>query len=226
MYRQTHEDEPDKKEYLNIVTKKSTIVPEMSTTTDNDNFSAALFGKTRRAVLALLYSHHDEAFYLRQIIRAAGVGLGAVQREVKRLSDAGIIRRTVRGNQVYYQANPECPVFAELKSLMVKTAGVADVLREALAPIAGQIASAFVYGSMANGEATAASDVDLLVVGDIDEMALHRALSEAENRLARPVNYTLMTQLEFHERSSEQGGFLARVLSGSKIMILGSTDEI
>ena len=211
---------------MSIVTKKSTIVPEMSTATGNDKLSAALFGKTRRAVLALLYSHDDEAFYLRQIIRAAGVGLGAVQREVKRLSDAGIIRRTVRGNQVYYQANPECPVFAELKSLMLKTTGLADVLREALAPLAEQIASAFVYGSMANGEATAASDIDLLVVGNIDEMALHRALSQAENRLARPVNYTLMSQLEFHERRSEKGGFLARVLSGSKIMILGSTDGI
>ena len=211
---------------LNTVPRRGTIVPRMGTLPDNDNLSTTLFGKTRRAVLALLYSHDDEAFYLRQIIRIADVGLGAVQREVKRLSDAGIIRRTVQGNQVYYQANPECPVFAELKGLIVKTAGVVDVLREALAPLASQVAVAFVYGSVASGEATSASDVDLLIVGDIDEMALHRALSQAEHRLARPVNYTFLSQLEFHERSSEKGSFLARVLSGPKLMILGSIDEI
>jgi predicted nucleotidyltransferase len=131
-----------------------------------------------------------------------------------------------RGKQVYYQANIKCPIFAELKSVIVKTAGLADVLREALAPISSQIAIAFVYGSMASGESNSASDIDLLVVGNIDEMALHGALSQAENRLGRPVNYTLMSQLEFDKRRSEKGGFLDRVLSGKKIMILGSIDGI
>jgi DNA-binding transcriptional ArsR family regulator len=98
----------------------------MSTSSTTSNFSAALFGQTRRALLALLYGHPDEAYYLRQLVRAGGLGLGAVQREVKRLAEAGILRRTVRGHQVYYQANPECPVFAELKGLAVKTAGPAD----------------------------------------------------------------------------------------------------
>ena len=192
----------------------------------NNGLATTLFGKARRAILSLLYGHTDEAFYLRQIVRGTGIGLGPVQRELKQLTDAGIVQRTVRGKQVYYQANVECPIFAELKGLIVKTVGLADVLREALAPLARQITFAFIYGSMANGEAASASDIDLLVVGNIDEMALHRALSQAENRLARPVNYTLMSQREFHERRSEKGGFLARVLSGPKIMILGSTDEI
>jgi predicted nucleotidyltransferase len=211
---------------LNTVPKKGTIVPIMGTPPVNNNLSATLFGKTRRAVLALLYGHADEAFYIRHIVRVAGAGHGAVQRELKQLTDSGIIQRMERGKQVYYQANIKCPIFAELKSVIVKTAGLADVLREALAPLAEQIASAFVYGSMANGEAISASDIDLLVVGNIDEMALHGALSQAENRLARPVNYTLMSQLEFDKRRSEKGGFLARVLSGPKIMILGSIDGI
>jgi len=106
---------------LNSVTKKGTIVSKMSTVTNINNISAALFGKTRRAVLSLLYSHTDEAFYLRQIARAAGVGLGAVQRELRQLSDAGIIQRTVKGKQVYYQANEKCPIFNELKSVVRKT---------------------------------------------------------------------------------------------------------
>lgn len=90
---------------------------------------AILFGKTRRAVLAALYGHPGEAFYLRELVRATGVGLGAVEREVKKLTDAGVIRRTTRGRQVYYEANPECPIFPELRSLIAKTAGMADVLR-------------------------------------------------------------------------------------------------
>ena len=115
----------------------------MSAINITDNLSATLFGKTRRAVLALLYSHADESFYLRQIARTADVGMGAVQREVKKLSKAGIIRRTVRGRHVYYQANPECPIYAELKSLVIKTVGVGDVLRAALVPITDRITVAF-----------------------------------------------------------------------------------
>jgi len=192
----------------------------------DNGLATTLFGKARRAVLSLLYGHAEEAFYLRQIARATGIGLGPVQRELKQLTDSGIIQRMERGKQVYYQANIKCPIFAELKSVIVKTAGLADVLREALAPISSQIAIAFVYGSMASGESNSASDIDLLVVGNIDEMALHGALSQAENRLGRPVNYTLMSQLEFDKRRSEKGGFLDRVLSGKKIMILGSIDGI
>jgi predicted nucleotidyltransferase len=198
----------------------------MSTSSGNNGLATTMFGKARRAVLSLLYGHTDEAFYLRQVVRVTGIGLGPAQRELKQLTDAGIIQRMVRGKQVYYQANVKCPIFAELKSLIVKTAGLADVLRETLAPLAEQIAIAFVYGSMASGEATSESDIDLLVVGNIDEMALHGALSQAENRLGRPVNYTLMSQLEFDKRRSEKGGFIARVLLGQKIMILGSIDEI
>ncbi|MCJ7515566.1 MAG: nucleotidyltransferase domain-containing protein [Dehalococcoidia bacterium] len=198
----------------------------MSTLSVSNGLATTLFGKARRAILSLLYGHAEEAFYLRQIARTTGIGLGPVQRELKQLTDAGIIQRTVRGKQVYYQANVSCPIFAELKGLIIKTVGLADVLREVLAPLAEQITTAFVYGSMANGEAISASDIDLLVVGDIDEMALHRALSQAENQLGRPVNYTLMSHREFDERRSQKDGFLARVLSGQKIMILGSINGI
>ncbi len=119
---------------LNSVTKKGTIVPKMGISGNSGSLSAALFGKTRRAVLSLLYGHADEAFYLRQIARAAGVGLGAVQRELRQLSDAGIIQRTVRGRQVYYRANPECPIFAELKGVVVEEAHNKQPLRVAETP--------------------------------------------------------------------------------------------
>ncbi len=103
---------------MTIVPKKGTIVPIMGTQIKNDSPSAALFGKTRRAILSLLYSHTGEAFYLRHILRVAGVGHGAAQRELKQLSDAGVLQRTVKGKQVYYQANPASPIFQDLKGLL------------------------------------------------------------------------------------------------------------
>lgn len=185
-----------------------------------------LGSKLRAKVLGWLFSHPDERYFVRQLTALLKEDSTNISRELARLEKMGILVSTQVGRQKHYQANKKCAIFDELRGLAVKTTGLTDVLREALAPIVDQIASAFVYGSMASDEATAASDVDLLVVGNIDEMALHRALSQAENRLARPVNYTLMSQLEFHERRSEKGGFLDRVLSGPKIMILGSTDGI
>ena len=136
---------------MKVVAKRGTIVPDMSTYRECDTLSMTLFGKTRRAVLSLLYGHADESFYLRQIARIARVGLGAAQREVKQLSDAGILHRVVRGRQVYYQANRHCPVFGELKSLVLKTAGAAAVIQAALAPLADRIRAAFLYGSTAHG---------------------------------------------------------------------------
>src|SRR5579863_9315074 len=157
----------------------------MSTAFAKSGLSAALFGQTRRAILALLYSHPDQSYYLRQLVRSAGVGLGAAQREVKHLSDAGIIRRTVRGHQVFYQANPDCPVFEELKGLMVKTAGVADVLRAALAPLAAQIRVAFIYGSVAGLAQRNGSDVDVMVVGEPAFGEVVAALGGAQETLSR-----------------------------------------
>ena len=182
----------------------------------------ALFGKTRRAVLGLLYARPDEAFYLRQITRELQAGQGAVQRELKRLVDAGLLIREARGREVHYHANRACPIFGELHGLVLKTVGLADVLRAALLPFQGDITLAAVYGSQAAGTATAGSDVDLLVVGTVEEMALHKAVAGAETSLARTVNYTLLTPREFARRRRERGGFVARILAGPLIPLLGS----
>jgi len=191
-----------------------------------DNLSATLFGKTRRAVLSLLYSHTDESFYLREIARAAGVGLGAVQREVKHLSDSGIISRTVRGNQVYYQANPHCPIFQELKDLVIKTAGVGDVLRAALAPLAGRIGVALIYGSLARGKESRASDVDLLVVGDVTFAEVVSALGDAQETLGREINPTVYPPDEFQSKLGEGHHFLTSVSKEPCIFLIGGEDEL
>ncbi len=188
------------------------------------DLAGALFGKTRRAVLGLLYARPDEAFYLRQIIREVRAGQGAVQRELERLADAGIVLREARGREIYYQANRACPIFAELHGLAVKTVGLADVMRLTLDPLKDRIALAAVYGSQAAGTATAGSDIDVLVVGSVEEMALHKAITEAEARLARSVNYTLLSPREFARRRRERGGFIARILAGPTILLLGQLD--
>ncbi len=202
-----------------------TFEPDMGTIEQN-NLSDALFGKVRLAVLALFFSHPDDSFYLRQIVRMTGVGQGAVQRELKRLTEAGIITRTARGRRVDYQVNQDCPLFAELKSMITKTAGLADVLRKALDPLVKKIEMAFIYGSQADGTAGGTSDVDLMVIGDVDELDLHRAIAKAEEKLVRTVNYTLIDRKEFNRRRSEKGGFLERVLNGEMIFIVGNSENV
>jgi predicted nucleotidyltransferase len=194
----------------------------MGAHTASTDLGSALFGKARRAVLGLLYARPDEAFYLRQITREVQAGQGAVQRELKRLVDAGLLTREARGREVHYRANRACPIFAELHGLVLKTVGLADVLRGALLPFQTDITLAVVYGSQAAGTARSGSDVDLLVVGTVEEMALHKAVADAETQLARTVNYTLLTPREFARRRRERGGFVARVLDGPLIPLLGS----
>lgn len=211
---------------LKIVPKRGTIVPTMSTLSDTDNLSRTLFGKARRAVLSLLYSQVDDAFYLRQIVRAAGVGLGAVQREVKQLSDAGIIQRIVRGRQVYYQANPQCPVFAELKALVMKTVGIAAVIQAALAPLADRIRIAAIYGSIARSEEYRGSDVDLLVVGEATFAEIVSALHQAESTINREINPTVYPPAEFRSKVAAGHQFLNTVLKEPVLFLIGDKREL
>jgi uncharacterized protein len=188
--------------------------------------SSTLFGRNRRAVLGLLYGHPDQEYYLRQIVRAAGGGHGAVQRELEQLSDAGIIRRCVRGSQVYFQANAECPIFAELRSVIVKTAGAADVLRSALAPLGDRIRLAFLYGSMARTQQKATSDVDVLVVGKVEFREIVAALAEAQSQLGREVNPTVFGVDEFRAKISARHHFLQNVLKREKVFLIGDGREL
>jgi len=185
-----------------------------------------LFPPARRKVLAFLLAGPQVRWHLRDVARKTGLALGTVRRELKGLVQAGILTEVRDGNRTYYQADTRCPVISDLTALMRKTAGLADALRAALKPLAERIDAAFIYGSEASGKATTGSDVDLAVVGDVDEMALHRAVGLAEQQLSRTVNYTLLSRREFRRRRKERGGFLARILGGPKIAILENPDEI
>ena len=148
--------------------------------------------------------------------RLADGGLAAIQRELKQLTDAGIIRRTKSGHQVYFQANPDCPIAAELKGIIIKTAGAADVLRVALSGLTERISLALIYGSFARGQQHAESDVDLLVVGEVEFAEVVAALSEAQTRLSREVNPTVHSPDEFAAKIGSQPSFLKNQSSVAK----------
>jgi uncharacterized protein len=194
--------------------------------TPSNALSETLFSKSRRAVLALLYGNPDQAFYLRQIVRATGGGHGAIQRELKSLADAGILQRTVRDRQVYFQAGSDCPVFDELKALIVKTAGVADVLRAALAPLGDRIQLAWLYGSVARARQRRDSDVDVLVVGDVAFREVVAALSHAQSQLGREVNPTVYATDEFRAKLAAGHHFLTSVLKTEMILLIGNDREL
>jgi len=191
-----------------------------------DNLSSALFGKTRRAVLGLLYSRADEAFYLRQIQRLAGVGLGSLQRELKQLTNAEIIVRNVRGQHVYFQANSKCPIFDELKSLVIKTVGIGDSLRASLSQFYDRINFALVYGSFASGDEHRGSDVDILVVGNVTFAEIASILSPVQQQLGREINPTVYSMDEFKNKLLGENHFLKSVLEGPKLFLIGDENEL
>jgi len=194
----------------------------MSTINQNNQLSLTLFGKTRRAVLALLFSHADESFYLRQIEKLTGVAAGPLQRELKQLTGASIVTRSESGRQVYYQANRQNAVFAELRGLVIKTTGVADVLLRALSPLSHQIECAFIYGSFAAGKENARSDLDLMVVGSVSLEQLIETLKEPEDILGREISPSLYEPREITRRLRVEEPFIIKVLREPKIMLLGA----
>ncbi|MGB7758620.1 MAG: nucleotidyltransferase domain-containing protein [Bryobacteraceae bacterium] len=192
-----------------------------------DPIGAALFGATRQAVLRLLFGHTDRRFYQRQVIRSIGLGSGTVQRELEQLVSAGILTRTVEGRQTYFQANRACPVFEELHGLIRKTFGVAQVLQSSLAALADRIQIAFIYGSMATGDETGGSDVDVMIIGkkvSMDDVV--PALADAQRDLAREVNPSVYRTAEFCRKLAQGQHFLSSVMSAPKIYLIGDENEL
>jgi predicted nucleotidyltransferase len=186
----------------------------------------ALFTKTQRQVLGLLFGHPDRTFYINEIVRMAEVGIGTVQRELGKLTSAGLLTVKKIGNQRHYQANPKSAVFKELRGIVLKTFGVADELRQSLAPFLEKIVVAFVYGSIARGTDTASSDIDLMIISaDLGYPEVISAFAEAEAKLGRTVNPTLYSPAEIGRKLSEDNNFLKRVTGQEKIFLIGSADD-
>jgi predicted nucleotidyltransferase len=186
----------------------------------------SLFGHTRSALLGMLYGHSDESFYLRQLVRAVGAGHGALQRELKHLTDLGLIVRRVQGNQVLYQANSQSPIFSEIKSLIAKTVGIHDVIRSALATLGSDIQIAFVYGSVARQSERANSDVDLMVLGTVPFSNVVSVLGPAQKALGREINPTVFAVDEFRSKLGAGNHFLRGLMKEKKLFVLGTENEL
>jgi len=187
----------------------------------------ALFTPVQQRVLTLLFAQPERSFQSAELIRLVGSGTGATHRVLSRLTETGLVGAQRVGNQKHYRANPDSPIFQELRGLVIKTMAVVEPVRRVLAPLSDQISAAFVYGSIAKGEESVHSDIDLLVLTDtLTYPDLIELLQEAEDLLGRPVNPTLMGVAEWQAKRREPDSFARRVAAGPKLMIMGSEDEL
>lgn len=198
-----------------------TIVSRMGTVSA---LSDTLFGRTRGAVLAVLFRHIGESYYLRQLARMTGIALGPVQRELRQLVDAGLVTRKTLGTHILYSVNEASPVFAEMRSLVAKTVGIHDVLAAALEPLESKINLAFVYGSVARSRESHQSDIDLMIVGSVHFPDVVERIADAQKTLNREINPTVYTINEF--RSKVRGNFLKTVLGEKKLFVIGDENVL
>lgn len=186
----------------------------------------ALFSGLQQRLLAVLFGQPDRSFYGNELLRLTGTGRGALQRELEKLVSADLVTVTPVGNQKHYQANAAAPIFAELRGIVMKTLGLADVLRTALNAVADRIELAFVFGSVAKGTDTATSDIDLMVVTETLTYAdLFEGLAAAEQVLGRKVNPTLYTSAALAEKVRTENNFVLRVLSQPKIFLIKGAED-
>jgi predicted nucleotidyltransferase len=177
----------------------------------------------RQQVLAALFGHPERSFYTNELMRIAESGTGAVQRELESLSACGLVTVRRQGNQKHYQANSRSPIFSELCSIVTKTFGVTDLLRQGLGPLSDKIAYAFLYGSIVKGQAHAESDIDVMIVADdLTLEAVFAALEPVQVQLGRPISPTLYTRNEFQRRREAKNPFLIKVLMGEHIVLMGN----
>ena len=189
--------------------------------------SDALFSKVQRCVLALLYGNPDRSFYTNELFRLAGSGTGAVVRELAKLSASGLVNVNKIGNQKHYQANRDAPIFEELRGIVLKTFGLADVLRQDLLPISNRIEVAFIYGSIAKGSDTARSDVDVMLIGDeIGYPEVYSALMPTEEKLGRKVSPVIYSHVDLKKKLEDENTFLTRIMTQPKIFLIGSEHDL
>jgi len=181
--------------------------------------------KARIETLKLFLFNPEESFYQRQISALTHLPIRAVQREVENLQEIGLIEKSVQGNRVYYRANKNCPIFLDLKNILFKTTGIADVFKNDLKK-PGLVQLAFIYGSYAKGEESLSSDIDLFVLGSISSKKLSSILSKPKMELGREINYVVFDMDEFKTRIKKKDHFLNTVLKEKKIFIIGSEDEL
>ncbi len=208
----------------NMGTKAKTRVSKVQKRT---SLADALFSTIQQRVLAYLFGQPERSFFATELIKLAGGGSGAVQRELARLADSGLVTVFRVGTQKHYQANPKSPICAELCVIAQKTVGLAEPLREALAPLAKRITAAFVFGSIAKRSDTATSDIDVLVLSDsVDYADVFAVLQPAEAKLGRTVNPTVYTPANWRRKRKEGNAFVMKVAAQSKVFLIGTEEDL
>ncbi len=183
--------------------------------------TSILFSGYRRRVLGLLLLHPDGHYHVREIARLTNTAAGTLHRELSKLAKAKVLLRELSGNQVYYQANRNFPIYMELVSILKKTSGLVDVLFDALAPLAEKIEVAFVFGSVAKGTENLGSDIDVLIIGDIDFTEIVAALYAVQARLGREINPKVYSRKQWKECLQKQEPLIKEILNNPKLFIIG-----
>lgn len=181
--------------------------------------------KTRKAILELYFNLPGEKYYLRELEKLLHFPVQNVRRELIKLEKTGIFKREKVGNQVYYSLNTRSPIFNDFKNIIAKTIGIENQLRAALSKING-ISKAFIFGSFAEGTQDALSDIDIMIIGDINENALIKKISSLESKFGREINYHIYSNKEFIKRKQEKDSFISRILSKSTVSLIGNHGNI
>jgi len=213
----------DAARYFANVVKCTTIVVKYTT---NMNVTIEkLFGSRIRAkILGWLFTHTDASYFVRQLSSILREDPTNLSRELASLEKMGILISSREGNLKRFRVNRDCSFFEEMKGFVLKTVGIAGQMRFALGGIHG-LNFAFIYGSIAKGDENALSDVDLIIVGEVNLDELDKVLNVLEKKLGRTINYLLYHKKEFREKKRKKDGFIMDVLKGEKIWLFGSEDE-
>lgn len=208
-----------------------TLVPKLGTRRmqkePESSLLGALFSAVRLRVLTLFFSHPEKAYQLSEAINLIGSGRGAVQREIDKLTRAGILATAAAGTRKGYQANRKSAIFPELHALILKTTGLREPLRTALDALAPNIDVAFVFGSVAKGEDTATSDIDVMVLGsELGYGETYSALEKVEQKLVRKVSPNVMTPAEWRKKLNAKNPFVTGVARQPKLFIIGVEDDL
>ena len=216
---------------LIVIPNSGMIIPTLGATrsrrSTRKSLADALFTKTQQRVLRVLFGQPERSFYASELIREAGTGSGAAQRELARLERSGIIVARRIGNQKHYQAHAGSPLFSELRNIVLKTVGLAEPLRDGLKPLSSAIRAAFVYGSVAKATDQSASDIDLMIISDsLTYGEVFGALERVTRTVGRKVNPTVYTAAEFSKRARTENAFVTRVLEQPKLWVIGSEHDL
>lgn len=181
--------------------------------------------KLREDLLTLYFTNPDKRYYLRELERLLHFSVGNIRRELIKLESMGLFLSENKGNQVYYYLNRSYPLFGELKNIIFKTSGVPKMLRDVLRNFKG-ISHAFIYGSFAKGEEREKSDIDLLLIGEVDEDELIEEIEKLERKLQREINYALYGKEDFDKKKRERNPFVLDISQGKKVFLIGEESEL